>query len=134
MVFYGEYTLNITDGGRLVIPKKIRENLTGDYFILTKGFNNCLSGYDKEEWNTKTANLMNQTSLLDTDNIDKKRFIFSGANQITIDDQGRFVLPKSLTDFMGLTDEKVVIVGVGDHFEIWGMEKWEKYLKTINLS
>ncbi len=134
MVFYGEYTINITDGGRLVIPKKIRELLKGDSFILTKGFSKCLSGYDSEQWNNKTNSLMNQTSLLDTENIDKKRFIFSGANQINIDEQGRIVLPKALVDFMKLKNEKVVIIGAGDHFEIWGIENWNNYLEKINLA
>lgn len=132
MVFFGEYLVSITDGGRVVIPKKIRENLKGDLFVLTKGFDNCLSGYDKDEWNSKTINLMNQTSLLDKENIDKKRYLFSGANQIGIDEQGRFVLPKSLMDFLGETN-KLVILGVGDHFEIWDAKKWSGYLSKLKI-
>lgn len=130
MVFFGEFTVSVTDGGRIVIPKKIRENLKGDSFILTKGFDICLAGYDKEDWLNRTQNLT-QVSILEKQDIEKKRFIFSGANEIAIDEQGRFVIPKALLEFLNLSEESVKIIGVGDHFEIWDVRKWEEYLKTL---
>jgi len=130
MVFFGEYTVSITDGGRVVVPKKIRENLKGDSFILTKGFDVCLAGYDKEDWNKRTQSLM-EISILEKENIEKKRFIFSGANEISIDEQGRFVIPKALLEFLHLSSGLVKIIGVGDHFEIWEANGWEEYLKTL---
>jgi len=130
MVFFGEYTASITDGGRVVIPKKIRENLKGDSFILTKGFDVCLAGYDKEDWGKRTQSLM-EISILEKENIEKKRYIFSGANEISIDEQGRFVIPKALLEFLNLSGGLVKIIGVGDHFEVWEVDAWEDYLKTL---
>lgn len=129
MVFFGEYSISVTEGGRVAIPKKIRENLKGDMFILTKGFDVCLAGYDKADWNKRSQSLM-EVSLLEKDNIDKRRMLFSGANEIVIDDQGRLVIPKALSEFMGLTGDKVKIIGVGDHFEIWDETKWTDYVKN----
>jgi MraZ protein len=130
MVFFGEYTVSITEGGRIVVPKKIRENLKGDVFILTKGFDICLAGYDKEDWLKRTHDLT-QVSILEKQDIEKKRFIFSGANEIAIDEQGRFVIPKALLEFLILSGDGLKIIGVGDHFEIWDIKKWEDYLKTL---
>lgn len=130
MVFFGEFSVSITDGGRIVIPKKIRENLKGNVFILTKGFDICLAGYDKEDWLKRTYSLT-QVSILEKQDIEKKRFIFSGANEIIIDDQGRFVIPKALLKFLNLSEDQVKIIGVGDHFEIWDPKKWEEYLKAL---
>ena len=130
MVFFGEYTLSVTEGGRVVIPKKIRENLKGDVFILTKGFDICLAGYDKEGWVKRTQSLM-EISILEKENIEKKRFIFSGTVEISIDEQGRFVIPKALLDFLHFSGNAVKIIGVGDHFEIWEVKAWEEYLKTL---
>lgn len=129
MVFYGEYTISVTGGGRVVIPKKIRENLKGEVFILTKGFDLCLSGYDKDDWEKRTQELLN-ISLLDKDNLNKKRTIFAGANYIGIDDQGRFVIPKALLEFIEAVNS-VIVIGVGDHFEIWEQNKWKKYAKEL---
>lgn len=131
-MFYGEYTVSVTEGGRIAIPKKIRENLTGDTLILTKGFDVCLAAYDRQDWQRRTDDLMD-VSLLDKDHIDKRRMLFSGANEVEFDDQGRCVVPKSLLEFMGMHAKEVKVVGVGDHFELWDSRKWSAYLKTIKM-
>lgn len=125
MVFFGEYTVSFTAPGRIVIPKKIRELLKGDTFIVTKGFDECLSGYDREDWEERSQSLVS-VSLLDKTDIAKRRTLFSSATYITIDDQGRFVIPRSLLLHAALKD-RVLILGVGDHFELWNPERWEQY-------
>jgi MraZ protein len=125
MVFFGEYLVSFTAPGRVVIPKKIRDLLTGDNFIVTKGFDTCLAGYDRTDWEERSRSLT-QVSLLDKTDIDKRRALFSSTMYIEIDGQGRFVIPKPLLQFAQLTN-KVLIVGVGDHFELWNPDKWESY-------
>lgn len=129
MVFFGEYQVSFTGQGRLVLPKKIRELLKGNMFVVTKGFGTCLAGYDKQDWETRASSLMG-VSLLDKENIGKRRSLFASASYIEIDDQGRFVVPKSLLSQVTKTN-KAVIIGVGDHFEIWDIEKWNEYNKQI---
>lgn len=129
MVFFGEYSVSFSAPGRIVLPKKIREFLKGDVFILTKGFDACLSGYDKEDWEGRSRSLV-EVSLLEKENIEKRRFLFSSTVYLEIDEQGRFVIPKNLLMHGGLKD-KVVIVGVGDHFELWEPSRWEKYVKEM---
>ncbi len=129
MVFYGEYQVSFTGQGRLVLPKKIRELLKGNTFVITKGFDTCLAGYDKEDWEGRAKELLS-VSLLDKENIDKRRYIFASAAYVEVDDQGRFVVPKNLLADMG-GKKKVVIIGVGDHFELWDEDKWNEYNKNI---
>jgi len=129
MVFFGEYQINFSGSGRLLLPKKLRELLKGNTFILTKGFGNCLSGYDKDDWEKRASELLNPSLLQPTD-IDNRRYIFSSLVYLEIDDQGRFVVPKNLLEYGQLKD-KVVIIGVGDHFEIWETKKWEAYKLKI---
>ena len=129
MVFFGEYQINFSGSGRLLLPKKVRELLKGNTFILTKGFDNCLSGYDKDDWEKRAAELLNPSLLQPTD-MDNRRYIFSSLVYLEIDEQGRFVVPKNLLEY-GQLKEKVVIIGVGDHFEIWEANKWETYKLKI---
>ena len=124
MVFIGEFQVSFTGLGRIVLPKKIRELLKGNSFIVTKGFDKCLAGFDKQDWEDR-ANELLRVSLLEQENLDKRRFVFSSASSIEIDEQGRFVIPKNLLEFASLS-KKVVIIGVGDHFELWNEEKWNK--------
>jgi len=127
MVFFGENLVSFSAPGRIVLPKKLRALLKGNIFILTKGFDFCLAGFDKEDWEARAKQLLS-VSLLERENLEKRRFLFASATYLEIDDQGRFVIPKNLLAYSGLNN-KAVIVGVGDHFEIWSPEKWEKYSK-----
>ncbi|MEN9328554.1 MAG: hypothetical protein RI947_1362 [Candidatus Parcubacteria bacterium] len=129
MVFFGEYQVSFTGQGRIVLPKKLRELLKGNTFVLTKGFDNCLSGFDKEDWEQRAKELLN-ASLLEKENLDKKRYLFASAVYLDIDDQGRFVVPRNLLNHVQL-QEKACIVGVGDHFEIWEPAKWQQYLHQV---
>ncbi len=132
MVFFGEYQQTFSSPGRLLLPKKIRELLKGNMFILTKGFNDCLAGFDKDDWESRAGSLM-QVSLLEQENLEKRRFVFSSVTYPEIDDQGRFVIPKGLLQYAGLNEE-VVIIGVGDHFEIWNARKWKKYASSSTFT
>ena len=131
MVFFGDYLVSFSAPGRVVLPKKIRELLKGNIFILAKGFNFCLAGFDKDVWEEKAKELVN-VSLLENENLEKRRFIFSSTVYLEIDDQGRFVIPKNMLDFSSLKN-KVQIIGVGDHFEIWNPENWVKYSKSTKV-
>lgn len=129
MFFYGEYGVSFTAPGRIVVPKKLRKLLKGNIFVLSKGFDQCLAGYDKEHWEKRASELLT-VSLLEKENLDKKRFLFASAVYLEIDDQGRVVIPKNLLEYASLTGE-IVIVGTGDHFEVWNTGKWKEYLKAI---
>lgn len=127
MVFFGEYQINFSGSSRLLLPKKVRELLKGNTFILTKGFGICLAGYDKDDWEKRAVDLLNPSLLQPTD-MENRRSIFSSLVYLEIDEQGRFVVPKNLLEH-GQLKEKVVIIGVGDHFEVWNTEKWNEYNK-----
>jgi MraZ protein len=129
MMFLGEYEVAFTAPGRVVLPKKLRETIRGSVVVLTKGANNCLSGYEPAAWEKITENLMNNP-LTDDLNLDRKRFLFSATSYVDIDDQGRFVIPKALLQFADL-NERAAIIGVGDHFEIWNERNWQNYIKDI---
>jgi len=130
MVFYGEYEVSVTAGGRVALPKKIRELLSLNLVIATKGFGSCLALYDKTDWEKRANDLLN-VSLLEQEHIEKRRKLFSSATLLELDSQGRIVLPKQLQKFAEVFSS-ILIVGVGDHFEIWDKLKWEVYISKIS--
>ncbi len=132
MVIYGEYEVSFSAPGRIVLPKKIREHITGTSFVLTKGFASCLSGYDRASWEEK-ATAVGSVSLLEQQDMQKRRFLFSSAAVVEVDEQGRFVIPKHLLSYAGL-EGKVCVIGVGDHFELWDSATWHEYLNSTELS
>ena len=55
--------------------------------------------------------------------------VFSQAEEVDCDKQGRFVVPTYLRDYAGITEE-IVIIGAGDHFEIWDKDEWDNLSRS----
>jgi MraZ protein len=129
-MFLGEYQPNITEGSRIALPKKLRDQIRGEELILSKGFERCVFVYDKEDWVFETQKQV-ESPITDSKTRDVKRYMFSGAVEASIDTQGRIVLPGTLKDYAGI-DKMIVVIGAGDHVEIWNPENWEKHSEKIS--
>ena len=131
MAYYGEYRLSMTQGGRIALPKKIRDELGDTKLVITKGEGGCLFGYDVKSWEGRVQELLHlPLAERDTkENLTKRRIIFSSTVYLETDEQGRVVLPKALRVF-AILSKTTLIAGVGDHFEIWDMNKWTEYISA----
>ncbi|MFZ2663889.1 MAG: division/cell wall cluster transcriptional repressor MraZ [Patescibacteria group bacterium] len=129
-MFLGEYQPNITEGSRLALPKKLREQVRGDELILSRGFEKCIFVYDKEDW-VAEANKQVENPISDSKTRDLKRYMYAGAVESTIDTQGRVVLPNSLKEYADI-DKKTAVIGAGDHIEIWDLSNWKERLEKIS--
>lgn len=127
----GEYNHSLDAKGRVSVPSKLRLDL-GESFIVTKGLDNCLFAYSKDEWATFEAKLK-ALPLTNTNARNFVRFFFSGATECEIDKQGRINIPQNLRDYASVTKD-VTIVGVGTRVEIWDREKWNSYNSEENLN
>lgn len=126
--FLGEYRHNLTDKNRLAMPKRIRIEIEGYEVILSKGFESCITGFDKSKWEKMAAD---QLAVQFNEDRGRKlrRQIFSTAMITELDNQGRLVLPGTLLNWANLkgkVGEEVIIIGAGDHFEIWEETNWRK--------
>jgi len=57
------------------------------------------------------------------------RFNVSMTFTISVDKQGRVVLPDKIVRRTGVSGE-VTLAGVRDHMEIWPRAEWEQYYET----
>lgn len=129
-MFLGEYQTRFSGHGRIVLPKKFRKELSGiNEIVLSRGFEGCIWGYSTETFK-KEAEKQLLVSATEKDARYLRRYLFSGAEETFLDMQGRFVISKSLIEYAGLKRE-VVLIGAGDHFEVWKPENWKKALKEI---
>lgn len=129
-MFLGEYQPNITEGSRLALPKKLREQIRGDELVLSKGFEKCIFVYDKEDWVVE-ANKQVENPISDSKTRDLKRYMYAGAVESTIDAQGRIVLPNSLREYADIS-KRTSVIGAGDHIEIWDLNNWKERLEKIS--
>ncbi len=121
-MFLGEYKTTFSGRGRVILPKKIRLGLSGERIFLCKGFEECLLGYTKAGFEELSREPL-QGEMTDERSRNLRRYLFSGSEEVELDKQGRFVISTSLLDFAKLKSV-VVIIGAGDHFEVWSEKNW----------
>jgi MraZ protein len=120
----GQYLHNLDDKGRIIIPTKIREQLTPTV-VVTIGFDKCIALYSMEGWEKFQTSLL----TLPANSQDARkhvRLIVGSASTLEFDKQGRINLPANLLTHAGASKE-CVVVGVLDHVEIWSKEIWDNY-------
>jgi MraZ protein len=126
----GEYTSPLGDKNRVAIPKKMRVLLKGD-IVITRGYEHCLIIVDQTRWEDLIREI-NERPLLSMSVRDTKRFIIGGAYRLTLDKQGRFVIPESLIEYAEI-EVGTTFVGVGEWLEIWDSEKWRDKLNDLSI-
>jgi len=130
-MFIGEYHHTIDEKGRIIIPAKFREEL-GNSFIITRGIENCLFVYSKENW-AQITNKLNSLPFTKKDARTFNRFFMSGATDVELDKQGRVNISKPLIDYANLLKD-CVIIGTGDRLEVWSQESWESFFDSTKDS
>lgn len=128
-LFLGEYAHTVDDRGRVTIPRKIRQELGEDEIVLTRGFDTCVFGFDRGSWEKEAEkHLVSPTT--DEKARGLRRYVFSAAEKVAIDQLGRVLVPAHLKEYAGITGD-VVVIGAGDHFEIWDEKMWRKYSAAL---
>ena len=122
----GEFTNNIDEKGRIIMPKKLRLELGSDFFI-TRGIDNCLWVLSEEEWKIFETKMKEQSFSKARD---LQRFFFSAAAQPEINAQGRVSIPPALRAYANL-EKDIVITGVLNRVEIWNSKDYYDRQSTL---
>lgn len=123
----GTYKPNLIGKNRLALPVRLRKEIKGSRLVLATGFEKCILGFEEKKWEEVTAPDLSRP-LSDSEGRDLRRKMFAGAAVVELGVQGRFVIPEAMAKYAGIK-EKVVLIGAGDHFEIWEEARWQNYLK-----
>ena len=111
----GRYSHNIDTKGRMIIPAKMREVL-GDTFVVAAVMEPCVSLYTLDGWNAMLEKL---EDLPMTKSRPLLRYLSSNAADVTVDAQGRALIPKHLLEHAHLGKEALVIGAGAGRAEIW---------------
>ena len=127
-MFLGQYRHTIDDKGRLTIPARFRDLLEEGAYI-TQGFERNLMVLTSPGFEAMTHQV-NRSSITDPTARALKRLLFSTADRVSPDKNGRILIPQFLRERNQL-DGEAVLVGVGDYFEIWTPEEWDQQLDQL---
>ncbi len=127
--FKGQAENSVDEKGRLAIPAKMRRVLTpeaNDTFTATLGLDNCIALYPNDRWEQMEEEFDNLNQF----NKETRLFIrdtLRWADEVSLDKQGRIVLPKELMLEVDLGGTALVI-GALDHIEVWDPAQYDAYL------
>ena len=137
---YGYNLVAIDTKGRISLPSKYREslkNFEASKIIITRDPQYpSLKLYPKKTWDYISSNLI---SLQTLDPIVRKLqwTILGNASVINFDLNNRMnaLISSDLREYAELNNEKkVVLIGMGDKFEIWNSENWDARQTSSALS
>lgn len=128
-MFFGTYEHTIDEKGRLVIPRKMREEAGVRLFIM-KGFDGALSLFKETEFERLTREF-NSLPFSKRDNRAYLRIQLASACELEIDKMGRVQIPASLLAKHQIGKD-VVVIGAGDHMEVWDRNTFAEYEKAAN--
>ena len=141
LVFTGTYEHTIDPNGRLSIPIDVRAQLQraagrveGENIELYAviGGNDAVSLYTLDGFERRAAALADP-DLEAYELLEYERVLFSLAQRVEVDRQGRVRLPMDLLDRTGLKGD-VVLLGVKDHLEVRDRVAWKAYLDSVLAS
>lgn len=123
-MFFGSYEHTLDDKGRLVIPRKMREEAGVKVYIL-KGYDGALSIYKQATFDR----LMEKLESLPFNKKDTRSFAriqLASACDLEIDKAGRVQIPSHLLNKYNI-GKQVMVIGAGDHIEVWDRESFLEY-------
>jgi len=130
-MFWGEYSHQLDDKGRLIIPIRYRPYLMPQA-VLTRGLDHNLVIYPHDAWRTLAENL-NQMPITHPPARALRRLLFSGAVELSLDRQGRMLIPGYLRDYASL-DTEVLMAGMETYIELWEPSHWQATLNDVSQS
>lgn len=128
-MFLGRHAHNLDAKGRLAIPARFRDALA-EGVVLTRGIDRCLALYPLEAWRP-LAEKVAALPLTDADARNFRRLVFAEAADLSLDSQGRVLIPPDLRRYAGI-EREALVVGVDTSIEIWSPERWAEVEASLD--
>lgn len=128
MRFLGNIEAKADAKGRAFLPAIFRKVLQAsgeDNLVLRKDvFESCLVLYPECVWNEQLDILRQRLNRWDKEQWQIFRQFVSDAEVISLDGNGRFLIPKRYLKFAGI-EQELKFIGVDDTIEIWSKDNSE---------
>jgi MraZ protein len=136
-MFSGVTHLNLDPKNRIAIPARYREMLHtehANHITITLESPQCLLIYPEKTWLMIRERIQNLTTAAHPLVKSYQRLVLGYAETVEMDKAGRILLSSSLRKLVQL-DKDIVLVGLGNRFELWDQTKWnEETQKALSMS
>ncbi|MEA2315693.1 MAG: transcriptional regulator MraZ [Solirubrobacteraceae bacterium] len=131
--FRGTFDHTLDAKNRLTVPSRYRDALEGKVVLaMPLDLKPCVGVWRLEDYERYTERALDGVSPLSPRLTELERFFYGSSHEAALDGAGRIMVPASLGKHAAL-DKEVVVVGVGNHLELWGTSTWKEH-KSVLLS
>ncbi|SKC23086.1 division/cell wall cluster transcriptional repressor MraZ [Alkalitalea saponilacus] len=124
VTFIGDFECRADAKGRIVLPAAFKKAMGQDEmrFVVRKDlFENCLVLYPYDYWEEELDRLREKLNPYNRNHKQFLRDFFRGSAEVTLDGNGRFLIPRRLMEQVG-AERDIVMVGVDRHIELWASD------------
>jgi MraZ protein len=122
LAFRGHYEHSLDAKNRLSIPAKFRAAFSSGV-VLAKDPETCVAVWTPDSHEAIIDRALAGLNPMGSEYRKLSRFYQGNSFEVDLDSSGRVTLPPPLMGHAGIGKE-VVVVGVGDHLEVWSAESW----------
>jgi MraZ protein len=130
LAFRGHFEHSLDAKNRLAIPARFRAAFSSGT-VLAKDPENCVAVWTPETHESIIERALGGLNPMGTEYRKLSRFYQGNSFEIDLDASGRVTLPPPLLAHAGI-EKVVVVVGVGDHLEVWGRERWQQEQEALD--
>ncbi len=126
-LFTGSVEHSLDDKARLVVPARFRERLGAGFFLTLAEPDPCLALYPATTW----AEVCARIEAAPHKDIRYRAFVrhlFAHTEEVSVDAQGRLVLPAPLRAYAGI-EKDVVSIGSLTRVELWAKDRYDKHTR-----
>jgi transcriptional regulator MraZ len=122
LAFRGHYEHSLDAKNRLSIPAKFRAAFSSGV-VLAKDPETCVGVWTPATHESIIERALGGLNPMGSEYRKLSRFYQGNSFEVDLDSTGRVTLPPPLLGHAEIGKD-VVVVGVGDHLEVWARERW----------
>ena len=130
MAFRGHFEHSLDSKNRLSIPTRFRTAFSSGT-VLAKTPEPCVAIWTPETNESIIERTLSGLNPMGSEYRKMSRFFQGNSFEIDLDASGRVTLPPPLLAHAGI-EKEVVVVGVGDHLEVWARQRWQEEQEALD--
>ena len=134
---FGEFRFKVDSKGRLALPAKFRKVLSKDLVVTRELTDECIYVFEEPAFNDWVMELFEDKfggyKASNREHVKLRRKIRGHADSVEVDSSGRIMLKPEMREKTGISKE-VLVVGNGDHFEIWDAQTYDRMDEDVDLA
>ncbi len=127
ITFIGDFQCKVDEKGRIVLSAALKKAMADETrFVVRKDlFEECLVLYPYSYWEEELLKLRKKLNPYNREHKSFLRDFFKSTVEVSLDANGRFLIPKRLAEKVKVNRE-VILIGVDRYIELWSKELYDQ--------